>query len=230
MQPVLRGLQWGGLQTLHKQSFPQLQCLHCEKNFANIWPDSPLFQCSTVTFCHLAVVLKYKLFPASSQKAFNIWSLWVLCPLIFFSRWNHPSSDFLAGDISQISDHFHSSPLDTFEGSCIFFEKWFFKGGPCQCTAEQRDHCLILQESFCLLSSQQLSPLVPRYNSDFLSHYFGGRRERERDSPSFKIKLQSCVACSYLMEPSKFFRSCLRGKEGPGCYPSEEKGNQAFLV
>lgn len=54
--------------------------------------------------------------------------------------------------------------------------------------------------------------------------------EKKRDSPPFKIKLQSCVACSYLVEPSKFFRSCLRGKEGPGCYLLEENGNQAFSV
>lgn len=83
MQPILKGLQPGGHQILHKQSFPQLQCLHCEKIFASIWSDSPLFQCSTVTFCRLTVVLKYKLFPASSQRAFNIWSLWFLCPLLF---------------------------------------------------------------------------------------------------------------------------------------------------
>lgn len=80
------------------------------------------------------LVLKYKLFPASSQKAFNIWSPWILCPLIFFSWWNHPSSDFFVGDISQISDHSHSLLWTLLKAAVSFLKSDFLMGSLPACS------------------------------------------------------------------------------------------------
>lgn len=53
-----------------------------------------------------------------------------------------------------------------------------------------------LTRKFCLLSSQWLSPLAPRYGSDFLSHSSGGTAGRERFS---LIQNQTSVLCCLLL-------------------------------
>lgn len=53
-----------------------------------------------------------------------------------------------------------------------------------------------LTRKFCLLSSQWLSPLAPRYGSDFLSHSSGGAAGRERFS---LIQNQTSVLCCLLL-------------------------------
>lgn len=122
---------------------------------------------------------------------------------------------------------FPFSPLDTFEGSCIFFEKWFFNGVPASVQLSSTITALSYKKA-SVCSAPNSSAL---WHPDMLLIFFPTiLGKKKRDSPSFKIKLQSCVACSYRVEPSKFFRSCLRGKEGPGCYLSEENGIQDFSV
>lgn len=114
----------------------------------------------------------------------------------FLCRWHFPN--------------FWSFPFLSFGHLWRQLWKWFFNGVPAR---------VLLNSMITALSSKKAS-VCSALNSSALSHpdmvliFFPRTLGGERDSPSFKIKLQSYVACSYLVEP--------------GCYLLEEKGSQAF--
>lgn len=85
-----------------------------------------------------------------------------------------------------------------------------------------------LTRKFCLLSSQRLSPLAPRYGSDFLSHN-SGEGWRERFS---LIQNQTSVLCCLLLPSGtcKVLQGLPKKERSPGCYLLEENGNQTFSM